>query len=278
MSMRRRGAYSLFELMMALGIFSLVILVLFLPFKIIRDAERTGSSRIDPQLALRTSLQKMLRDLRRGCLIELKTLFPPNAYGYDKITVFRDLNRTLRVSYYMKSIGVNEYALCEQTAEVVQPSGSVKRLHPERRIIPKGLRLMYLRPVLPSAGESFPDDPKSTDFPYLKILKGSQYVDGSWQSVSIDDHDVPYSRFNSELFVDSVVGASVPPEQLSRTSFVDRNRSEHFTTEGIQLKIYLQVYTDDVLRPLPSSPGVSGAKGGKVVMPMEFATSLVIRN
>jgi prepilin-type N-terminal cleavage/methylation domain-containing protein len=138
---------SLLELMLALGIFSLIILVTFLPFKIIRDAERTGTSRIDPQLALRNSLQRLVRDLRRGYIVGLSDESPANSRCYRRAVLFRDYNRTERITYALAAVAANEYRLTEQKDTL---ENGVWRQGPVRAIIPKGVSAFYVRPPSPS--------------------------------------------------------------------------------------------------------------------------------
>lgn len=68
--MKGSRGFSLLEIIFAMAIFTLILVIAFLPFKMLRDSFKLGGGRIDTQQEVREPLNRLARELRTGTSVK----------------------------------------------------------------------------------------------------------------------------------------------------------------------------------------------------------------
>lgn len=176
-----RGGWTLLETIFAVSIFAVILMITFLPFKILSDSFRLSGGRIDTHEAVRVPLQRMVRDIRQGMappsppMLSNSFTLASGQTAFRSIT-FTSLTNSAQVTYYWQQLTVvqppsvplvsgdpylgfsllkggqpTEWALMR--SEVL--NGNTSPGFP-KAVIPRGLVQFYLQYFNPDASTDYP--------------------------------------------------------------------------------------------------------------------------
>lgn len=132
---------------MAVGIFSLLLLIAFLPFKLTQTSMTHGATRAEKMHTVRIEMERLIRDLRAGVDVSLSADATIN-----NVQIFRKVTFTtpgnIEISYYLVELGATEWALKRD-----QKVGGTSQPGYPKTVIATGLTEFWLRPV-PFQGET----------------------------------------------------------------------------------------------------------------------------
>lgn len=143
---RARGrGHALAELMMSLSLFALILVVSFLPFKMIRDSCALGSNRADLGSLVRIEVEKMTRNLEQGVNLAFSPGVFPRSATYTSCS-FQPLENPggITVTYSAQYLAgsTTEMGVTENRAN----SAGTLPGYP-RPLIPGGITSFYFQPT-----------------------------------------------------------------------------------------------------------------------------------
>lgn len=156
---RKCSGWTLLEVLFSTAIFSLVLVITFLPFKMTNASLQTGTARVDRLENVRIEFGAMVKDIRAGQSVTFSSpiVLSSGASGYRAIA-FTDVNGA-RVSYTWQPL--NTGPTTEWTVVRDQQVGGASQTGYPKIVVPKGVRDFWFQSI-PAPGQPLPANNDAT--------------------------------------------------------------------------------------------------------------------
>ena len=128
----RQAGWSLIELLVAIGIFMLLLMISYMPFKLTRMAMAQNTAHAEMMHRTRMEMQRLMHDLRSG-----RSVTPSNLSGSTYSTIDFD---------YLNPFGQNTHVKYTLQGTALMRSDTVNGTTQTRAVLPEGVAAFWVQP------------------------------------------------------------------------------------------------------------------------------------